>query len=115
MKKIIYAALSFAPVMAFADVNFGPINSLITNFGGVLNKIIPLLFALAIIYFFWGLVQFVRAAGDPKAQEAGKAHMIWGILALAVMVSVYGLINWLTTTAGLSSTTPPELPSIPTR
>ncbi len=112
MKKLVYAALAFAPVFAFAQ-SLGNVGTLVDNVKGIINKIIPLLFGVAIIYFFWGLITFIRAAGDPKGQEAGKSQMIWGIIALFVMVAIYGLINWLGTAIGISpSATPPSIPQV---
>lgn len=100
MKKFIYTALAFAPALAFAQ-NFGNLQALVSSFGRIVTSVIPIIFALAIIYFFWGLVVFLRAAGDPKAKEAGQNQMIWGIIAIAVMLSVYGLVNWLQTNLGI--------------
>ncbi len=71
------------------------------------------MFAIAIIYFFWGMIQFLRAGGDPKAKEAGQAHMIYGIIAIAVMISIYGLVAWLQSTLGISTVTTTPLPCIP--
>jgi hypothetical protein len=68
---------------------------------------------LAIIYFFWGLIVYLRAAGDPKAQEAGKNQMLWGIIAIAIMVSLYGIIAWLQSTFGITgSSTTTTIPQI---
>lgn len=114
MKKVIYAALSFAPALAFAQgANLSGISSLVSQFGGILAKIIPIMFALAIIYFFWGLVVFLRAAGDPKAQEAGKSQMIWGVIAIAVMVSIYGLVTWLQQSFGIQQGGSVSIPTVP--
>lgn len=113
MKKVIYAVMAFAPVMALAQ-NLGNLNSLVTSISSLLNRVIPLLFAIAIIILFWGIIKFVRSAGDPKLAAEGKSIMIYGVIALAVMVSIYGLINWLGDAAGLNNTTP-NLPVIPVR
>ena len=112
MKKIAYGLTAFIPMLAFAQ-EFGNITTAVTQIGGIVALIIPIMFALAIIYFFWGLIKFIRSAGDPKAASEGKSIMIYGIIALAIMVSVYGLINWLTGTLALSNTAP-TLPTIPT-
>ena len=112
MKKFIYTVLAFAPALAFAQ-NLSGLSQLVTEIGQIVSKIIPLMFALAIIYFFWGLIQFLRGAGDPKLHDQGKMHMIYGIIALAVMISVYGLILWLQTNLGVSSVTSLPLPTVP--
>ncbi len=60
--------------------------------------IIPLLFAVAIIAFIWGVIQYViNPASSTKREEGGK-YMLWGIVALFVMISVWGLVGILTNT-----------------
>jgi len=67
------------------------------------NSIIPLIFAVAIVMFIWGVVQFFILNSDEEAKRAqGKQFMIWGVIALAVMLSVWGLVAILGTTFGLN-------------
>lgn len=116
MKRFIYSVLAFAlPVFTFAQQgNLSGIENLVRQFGQILNTlVIPILFALAIIYFFWGLVKYIKSAGDPKAASEGKSIMIWGIIALVVMVSVYGLIAWIQGAFGITSGATPNLPTVP--
>ena len=115
MKKFIYAVLSFSPMLAMAATapDLSGISGLITNIGGILNKIIPLFVALAIIFFFWGLVQFLRSAGNKEKHEEGKNHMIYGVIAIAVMISLFGLITWLQNTLGVSSGGSITVPIVP--
>ena len=45
------------------------------------------------MYVIWKLVDaWVINAGDPKKQEAGKAYAIVGVIAFALMLSVWGLV-----------------------
>ena len=112
MKKVIYAILAFGPVLAFAQ-DFSGLSNLVTQLGGIVAKVIPIMFALAIIYFFWGLIQFIRAAGDPKKAQEGRTIMIYGVIAIAVMISIYGLVYWLQTTLGVGTQTTLPLPTVP--
>ncbi len=69
--------------------------------GIIVNSIIPIFFAAAIAFFVWGVVKFFIINSDEEAKRTqGKQFMIWGIVALAVMVSVWGLVKILTTTFG---------------
>ena len=111
MKKVIYAALSFAPIFALAQ-NLGNLSSLVQQIRSLINSIFPILLAIAVLYFFWGLITFIRGAGDPKKTAEGKGIMIWGIIALFVMVSVFGILNWLTQATGLTSNNVPTIPQI---
>lgn len=111
MKKVVYASLAFAPVMALAQ-SFTSLDNIVSFIARTIRTLIPVFFGLAIIYFFWGLIKFLQAAGDPKAQEAGRNQMIWGVITIAVMISVYGLALWLQTLFGVSSTTSLPIPTV---
>ncbi len=114
MKKFVYWFLALSPVFALAQTtNLSGLAQLVDSFKAVLDRVIPVLFGLAIIYFFWGLIKYIRSAGDPKAAAEGRSIMIWGVVALFVMISVYGLINFLAGTLGLNNTqvSLPKLPS----
>ncbi len=72
------------------------IKGLIVAVGSLINPLIAILVGLALLAFFWGLAKFIlRAGGDEKAIEEGKKLMIWGLIALFVMVSVWGIINFM--------------------
>lgn len=68
------------------------IQSFLSAFKHTLALIIPFLVALALLYFLWGLAVFMFKSGDEKAIEEGKSKMIWGVIALFVMISVWGLV-----------------------
>ena len=106
MKKILYTAISFAPMLALGQTGTGTVSglgSLVTAIRALLNSLIPILIALAVIYFFWGLITFIRASGDEKKRAEGKGQMLWGIIAIAVMVSIFGIIAWLQSTLGVQT------------
>ena len=91
----IYTTLAvLAPTLAFAEP-FGGIKTVLKSFGGILKTLPPLIFGLALVFFFWGIVQFIRNAGVEKTREEGKQKIVWGIIALFVFVSIYGLIYML--------------------
>ncbi len=57
------------------------------------NRVIPIVFILATLYFFWGIVKYIKSEGAGKAE--GKAIMVWGVVALFVMTSVWGIVRLL--------------------
>ena len=115
MKKVIFVLMSFLPTLALAAApTFSGVGDLATNLTAVINKIIPFIFAITVIFFFWGLFQFLRGSGDPKMREEGRSHMIYGILAIFVMLSIYGLIGWLQGTFNITGSETVNLPEVPT-
>lgn len=56
--------------------------------------IVPVLAGAALLVFVWGLVKFISNASDVKAQTEGKQLIIWGLVALFVMVSVEGILSF---------------------
>ena len=57
----------------------------------IINPVIKLLIVVGVIYFLYGVVHFMQNRDD----KDGKNHMIWGLVGLAVMVSAFGLVNFL--------------------
>ena len=72
------------------------VKDLIRAVGGLINPIIAILVGVALLAFFWGLARFIfRVGGDEKAVDEGKRIMKWGLIALFVMVSVWGIIIFI--------------------
>lgn len=61
---------------------------------GIINTLLPIVAAMTLIVFFWGLIGVIRNAGDVKEVEKGKKIMIWGIIGLFVMFSIWGILNF---------------------
>lgn len=92
MKKLAsLISLVFAlPAVAFAQTgSLQPIQTLLVSIGNLVSLAIPILIGVAMVVFFWGIVQYIR---KPEAAE-GKKIMIAGIVSLFVMVSIWGIIT----------------------
>ncbi len=59
----------------------------------IVNPLINLLFAAALAYFIWGVVVYIRKADSPTDRETGANHIMWGIIGLLIMVSVYSILR----------------------
>lgn len=63
---------------------------------GIINLIVPLLFALTFLYIIWGVVDaWIIHGGDEGRVEEGKNTLIVGIIALVVMSGIWGILNIL--------------------
>ncbi len=71
---------------------------------GIINAIIPIVLALAVLFFFWGLAMYMFKAGENK--EEGLNIMIMGTIAIFVMVSIWGIIRVLQQTFQVDSAKP---------
>ena len=86
----------FLPALAFAaPANF---SDLINIFINLISLTIPVIVSLALLYFFWGLANFILHTGGGKEQEEAKNVMVWGIIGLFVMISILGIVQLLEAT-----------------
>lgn len=69
----------------------------------IVNPFIVLMFAAAVVYFLWGVFNYVKGAGSETDRETGGKHIMWGVVGMFIMVSVYGIIKVALNTFGLNS------------
>ncbi len=67
----------------------------------VINPAVRLLFALAALYFMYGVFTFIRKADDSSAREEGANHILWSTIGIFIMASVWGIIAVLQSTIGI--------------
>ena len=66
----------------------------------IINPILGVIFALALVYFLFGLMRLIFNAGDEGQAADGKRHMGWGLIGMTIMVSVFGLLNLIESFVG---------------
>ncbi len=66
----------------------------------VVRPALFLLFGIAFITFIWGVVGYIRDADNATERANGVRSMIWGIVGMLIMVSVYGIISIVYGTIG---------------
>jgi len=71
------------------------INPIITN---VVNPVVSLMFAVALIVFAFGVFQMVLNGNDADARAKGKASVIGGLIGMFIMVSAWGIIYLISNT-----------------
>ena len=116
MKKIstILTGLSFMfPLVSFAADGTN-LDYLILKVGEWIQLLTPIVVALALLYFFYGLARYILNAGNEEKKAEGKNIMIYGIIALFVMVSVWGLVSILVSTIGITTGGTENLPFVTT-
>lgn len=115
-RTLILTLLVVTPSTLFAQQKLGTLVEFAdTLANGVVTSVGYLMFTLAIVGFLWGMVQFIWAArqGDGgKGVKEGKQFMLWGLIALFVMFSVWGIITWAQSILNLSGKTTIVIPSV---
>lgn len=76
----------------------------------LINKLLPFIITLTVLFFLFGLFKLVISSDGDSRSEA-RGYVAWGIVALFVMVSVWGLVNILARSFNLNNSTPP-LPAV---
>ena len=71
-----------------------------------LNAAIGLFITIAIVVFFWGLITYLTKLGEEGERKKALQLMFWGVIAIFVMVSIWGIIRLLQNTLKVTSTDP---------
>lgn len=108
-KSLIFTSVSVATFFIFSSFvsaqataqdtasGFNTLAGLITLFTNTIVRATgTLLLSAAVVAFFFGVVQYIWGlrSGDPGKAKTGNEFMIWGLVGLFVMFSVYGIIKF---------------------
>ncbi len=109
LKKIATVVALFSPLMAYSatSATFGDVVSKVT---ATIALLIPVLIGVALAYFIYGVVKFISAGADGKKEA--KDTIIYGIVGLFAIVSVWGLVKLLQTTFNITPTERITIPKI---
>lgn len=69
----------------------------------ILNPIIAIMFSLALAYFIYGVAAYLWNPDNEEARTKGRQGMLWGIVGMLVMVSVFGIMRFLINSIGADS------------
>jgi len=67
----------------------------------IANQLIPTIFGMAVVAFFWGLAIYVYKADEKDSQAKGRSIMTWGIIILFIMASLWGIIAFWQSNLGI--------------
>ena len=84
-------------------MKIGNLQELISYLVGIMNTIVPLIILLALLYFLYGVTQLLLSPGEEKKHGEARTFILYGLIALFVMLSVWGLVNVLLSTFPLDN------------
>lgn len=91
------------------NVAYASFNSVLSSIETlIINPFINLLFALAIVYFLFGVFQFLSNQDNDEKKTIGKSHMMWGIIGIVIMLSVFTIMNMILNTLNIKGIKPEE-------
>lgn len=70
----------------------------------VLAPSLSLILAAAVVFFMWNIFGIIRKSDQPEELAKMKNRALWGAIAIAVMVSMWGLVNFFGETFQLNTT-----------
>ncbi len=94
---------------------FTNVGEMIDTFTGTVVKSLATLFATsAMVAFFYGIVQYIWGLREGKADQVTKGNqfMVWGLVALFVMFSVWGIVQYAQNIFGIKGDNNITIPEI---
>ena len=109
MKFIAVLFASLLPAVTFAQQIQGR-NGLVELVESIIDIILPILYAVAVLFVIFKLVTWILASGDDKA---GKLKELgFALLLLFVLFSITGIIALLQNTVNLDSNSNLQVPNL---
>ena len=97
----IFAFLSsFFPLFAWAQTDV--VTPVINQVLAAVNVLVGVTFVLAVAIFGWGIVRLIFAAGDPTEIEKAKQFIWWGVIGMAIIAMIGGIVNWIASYLGIN-------------
>ena len=78
-------------------------NSLFTKLNDIGNSVLGILIAAAVVWLVYNTVRFIMDNGDDRAKY--RASIMWGIVGLFVIVSLWGIVNIIDGTFNMGGNT----------
>ncbi|MFA6397810.1 MAG: hypothetical protein WDK96_03120 [Candidatus Paceibacterota bacterium] len=72
----------------------------------IINPVIILVFALALIFFLYGVFEYVLNQTKDDKRSQGRQHMLWGLIGMFIMVSVFLIMGIIMNTFGIEGINP---------
>ena len=84
------------------QVNGGALLNLLALAQNIVSRLVPFAVGIAVLVFFWFLISFIFKSGDAAGRDESLKGMGYSILALFVMVSIWGIIGFFGSIFGIS-------------
>ncbi len=87
----------------FIKIAYASVDSFVANVDRlIINPLITFLFALALAYFLYGVLEFFLNQENEEKRTASKKHMLWGVIGLTIMMGVWAILGIILNTLNIS-------------
>jgi hypothetical protein len=85
----------------FVNIAYADVGDLIAKINTVIiNPAIIFIFALALAYFVYGVFVYMKDADNEEERAKGRQQMLWGVIGMFIMLSVFGIMKIIISTIG---------------
>ncbi len=110
--KIVFGwVLVTLPSIALADK--GDLLGFLDTVTRVMSALVPIMVTLALIYFIYGLAEYILVSGNEAKKAEGRNIMIYGTIAMFFIVSIWGIVQFIGHTIGVTPDESAHSPKIP--
>lgn|SRR3989344_9684342 len=89
IRRILPVGLIATPLLALAQT----VETLADRVRNIVNILIPILIAIALVYFIVGVIQYITAGGEEDKRKEARDRIIYGVIGLFAIVAVWGLVG----------------------
>src|SRR3989344_3304437 len=97
-KKFFVLIFLLFPNFAFA----AKVSDIIDIVKSLIDLLVPVAITFALLFFIWGFAIFISKSGSDDGRAEGRKKMLWGVIAIFVIVSVWGLVWVVARTLGIT-------------
>lgn len=120
MKKALsFFSIAFGGILSASAQTTGQINgttllSLLALAQTIVTRLVPFAVGVAVIAFFWFLIKYIMQGGESaEAKSLSYKGMLYSILAIFVMVSIWGIIGVFGSMLGIGQGGSVPIPGVP--
>lgn len=79
---------------------------LLNRINTILNIIVPFLVGLGVFVIIYGVFGYIQHSADEEKRREAKLFVVWGVVGVFIMVSIWGFVSILVNTFPLKRSAP---------
>lgn len=90
------------------------ITALLSKIASIIDAVVPFIVGLAVFVIIWNIFTYITHAADEEKRGEAKKFILWGVIGVFMMLSVWGFVNILVNTFQLDKIIRPgDIPKVP--